>query len=199
MSLSPHLLKRIERIHSQISLFRVLEDYGYPIQSGYDREQQFPCDLHGDGTDGKPSARAYPGSHSWWCFACGRQRDAIATCQEKEGKTFSEAVRLLERRYNLPYLEVDDHTEAPEEFKEKSPWPDVQKRAQALLMSASTEQLLPLKVSLASWELFDKVSYLVSKKEMSESEAASTVDNLRVKLLERIQGLPNNSPLKDHK
>ena len=186
MQLNPHLQKRVDRIHKEISLFKVLEDYGYAVQATYDREQQFPCDLHGDGRDGKPSARAYPDSESWWCFACARQRDAIATCQEKEGKPFVEAIRILEKRYNLPYLEVEWSTsdEGVEEIK--SPWPEVQKRAAALLMSISNERLLSMKASIASWEFYDKLSYQVKEGTVSELDASNALESLRTKLMGKL-------------
>lgn len=58
--------RRAARIRTDIPITRVLEDYGYRVQD-VDRQQQFPCDLHGDGSDGKPSARVYPESNQWYC------------------------------------------------------------------------------------------------------------------------------------
>lgn len=94
-----------DRIRSEISIIQVLHDYGYSVDpDGSDREQQFSCDLHGDGSDGKPSARAYPGSSSFHCFACGRSRDAITLVREKEGIEFWPAVKILESKHGLPPL-----------------------------------------------------------------------------------------------
>jgi len=59
-----------DRIREEIPIARVLADYGYNIHGdGGDREQQFQCDLHGDGQDNKPSARVYPDSDSWYCVS----------------------------------------------------------------------------------------------------------------------------------
>ena len=53
-------MKRVEQIKEFVSIEQGLNDLGYRVQH-IDREQQFPCDLHGDGRDGKFSARVYPG------------------------------------------------------------------------------------------------------------------------------------------
>ena len=102
-----------DRIRSEIPIVRVLHDYGYSVDpDGADREQQFSCDLHGDGSDGKPSARAYPGSSSFHCFACGRSRDAITLVREKEGLEFWPAIRKLESDYGLPPLPWSDDSQS---------------------------------------------------------------------------------------
>ena len=76
---------RAQRIKELIPIEQVLSDYGYAVHSDLgEREQQFSCDLHGDGSDNRPSARVYPETSSWYCFACSKARDAIATAQEKE-------------------------------------------------------------------------------------------------------------------
>ena len=93
---------------------RVLSDYGYAVHpDGGDREQQFSCDLHGDGMDGTPSARLYPSSNSIFCFACNRYRDPIQLAREKEGLDFWKALDALERRYGLPSLPWEDEDERP--------------------------------------------------------------------------------------
>lgn len=59
---------RADRIREKIPIVQLLEDFGYGVRaSGGDREQQFSCNLHGDGQDNKPSARVYPDSDSWYC------------------------------------------------------------------------------------------------------------------------------------
>jgi len=94
-----------DRIRAEIPIVDVLYDYGYHVHpDGGDREQQFSCDLHGDGSDTKPSARVYPDSASFHCFACGRSRDAITLVREREGLDFWPAVKLLEAKYGLPPL-----------------------------------------------------------------------------------------------
>ena len=91
-----------DRIRAEVPIVDVLYDYGYRVHpDGEDREQQFSCDLHGDGSDTKPSARVYPESASFHCFACGRSRDAITLVREKEGVEFWQAVKMLEAKHNL--------------------------------------------------------------------------------------------------
>ena len=94
-----------DRIRAEVPIVDVLYEYGYHVHpDGEDREQQFSCDLHGDGADTKPSARVYPDSASFHCFACGRSRDAITLVREKEGIDFWPAVKALEARYGLDPL-----------------------------------------------------------------------------------------------
>lgn len=57
------------RINQHVSIENILAAYGYRVRPGGGREQQFSCDLHGDGRDGRPSARVYPDSNSWYCVA----------------------------------------------------------------------------------------------------------------------------------
>jgi hypothetical protein len=60
--------ERADRINQHVDIIKVLYDYGYRIHMGDGgQEQQFSCDLHGDGRDSKPSARVYPESKSWYC------------------------------------------------------------------------------------------------------------------------------------
>lgn len=60
--------QRADRIRALIPIEEVLLHYGYQVRADAGgREQQFCCDLHGDGQDTKPSARVYPESASWYC------------------------------------------------------------------------------------------------------------------------------------
>lgn len=97
-----------DRIREHVPILEVLVTYGYRVRADSgEREQQFQCDLHGTGRDNKPSARVYPESNSWYCFACDKTRDAIETVKAKEGVKFWEAVKLLETAYGLDPLPVD--------------------------------------------------------------------------------------------
>ena len=91
---------RAKRIKEEIPILSVLAGYGYDVH-GDTREQQFKCDLHGDGHDNAPSARVYPETNTWYCFACGKVRDSISTVMEKEGLDFNQACKGLEIKYNL--------------------------------------------------------------------------------------------------
>ena len=71
--------RRLEQIKQNVEITQVLSDYGYKIHlGGSSQEQQFPCDLHGDGSDGKPSARVYPATGQWYCVS---MQDRVLTNQ----------------------------------------------------------------------------------------------------------------------
>lgn len=93
-------MTRVERIREAVRITSLLSELGYRVVDD-EREQQFGCDLHGT-RDGKPSARVYPSSNSWYCFACGKYRDAIKTVMDKMEIDFRAALAWLEKTYNLP-------------------------------------------------------------------------------------------------
>lgn len=153
-----------------MSILAVLGSYGYSINdAGGHREQQFSCDLHGDGLDAKPSARVYPESSHWYCFACGTQRDAIQTVREKEGMNFLAALNALEQRYHLPPLPWEDEDrveeeERPEEGTVTSPVfsvEEVRLRVGTLLRGLTKEKTLGLERTLQLWEEHDMLSSLI--------------------------------------
>jgi len=134
-----------DRIRAQVPIVDVLYRYGYAVHpDGEDREQQFSCDLHGDGADTKPSARVYPESSSFHCFACGRSRDAITLVREKEGVTFWEAVKWLESQYGLDPL----------------PWSGPQEPQKDLALTKVTEAL-SADTSMSSAAILTRVSRLI--------------------------------------
>ena len=154
-----------DRIRQAVPILGVLADYGYDIDPrGGDVEQQFRCDLHGDGNDGKPSARAYPETHQFYCFACGRSRDVISLVQEKEGKKFWEAVALLERKAGLPSLpweETEKEASVTSQVREalasnESP-ERVISRLDSFLEGVTRDRALPAKKCAALWEARDRV------------------------------------------
>lgn len=153
--------RRIERIRAEIPIGRVLASYGYQVQD-VEREQQFPCDLHGDGIDSKPSARMYPANNAWYCFSCSQSRDAIQTVREKEGLDFIQAIDKLEKDYGLLPLPWED---GDQEFKPRdmvadildAPYIDpVRARCGKIIRTITVERSEPLPRVLKLWEVFDR-------------------------------------------
>jgi hypothetical protein len=138
----------------------VLVSYGYQVQD-VDRTQQFPCDLHGDGSDGKPSARVYPDSNQFYCFACRVSRDPIQLTREKEGLDFLPAIEKLEHDYGLPPLpwEDGDREEQPRDVVAAvldAPYVDpVRTRCERILKALTIERTEPMGKVLKLWEAFD--------------------------------------------
>lgn len=176
--------RRSERIRTKIPIVQVLADYGYQVDpSGGDREQQFSCNLHGDGRDGKPSARVYPVSNSWYCFACGVSRDAIKLVREREGLDWARACSVLERKYGLPPLPKTDDDDADETEPESTSdkvrsalnptrsFADDRARLVRLLEIDNQERALPMLAILRLWEALDRVDYGLENKVLSESQA----------------------------
>ena len=169
-----------DRIREEVSMVQVLSDYGYEVYPAEnDREQQFSCDLHGDGDDNTPSARFYPGGGQFFCFACGRSRDAIALVREKEGLGFWQAIRVLEKRYGLKPLpwepDAKDRPQTPRQAIEKAlrPTETVEEaftRVERFLMNLTREHSLPPQRCAGLWEAFDRVqAYLAD--ESNEEQA----------------------------
>ena len=161
--------QRADRIREEVSIVQVLADYGYMVDpAGEDREQQFSCDLHGDGRDTKPSARVYPVSASYYCFACGRSRDAIEIVREKEGLEFWESVRLLEKRYDLPSMpwaegdrDVGSRTvRGVDSALNRSVSPeDALARVARFVDNLCRERVIPAEKCASLWEAHDKVQH----------------------------------------
>ena len=179
--------RRADRIRATVSMARILADYGYPINpDGGDREQQYPCDLHGDGRDGKASGRLYPTSNSTYCFACGRARDGVAFTMEKEGLKFNEALDKIERRYALPPLphsveDEGDDSESIESMLAEKPasFEDESKRTEKFLRTITRNRALDMIVTLQLWAEFDRIQHGVSHESWADARGAAAMAVLR--------------------
>lgn len=189
--------KRADRIRAEVPIQRVLADYGYQVDAAYDGEQQFGCDLHGDGMDNKPSARVYPISASWYCFSCDRSRDAIETVREKEGMDFWAALKALETRHNLPALPWDDDDRVRDYHLETKPQGAVAQVAAALDPTKTfaddqrvvERHLLGLTADrdpgtmeglLKFWEQFDAIAWMVRMERWPEETGRARLQKLRI-------------------
>lgn len=195
MSFEDRIKERVARIHKHVPILEVLAQYGYAIHEDAEgREQQFSCDLHGDGQDGKPSARVYPDSSSWYCFGCSTSRDAIRTVQEKEGLSFSQACYKLEEQFNLSHPASWDpgewdqkHSENPEDairIDDATTFESEDRQTENLLLYLTQERILERQVCLLLWELYDRAVWSVHKEVWSESRGKEALVKLRAKTIE---------------
>lgn len=194
--------KRVERIKQAIPIAEVLRDLGYPVRvDAGQREQQFPCNLHGDGKDGKPSARIYPDSNSWYCFACSKTRDAIATVREREGLGFMEAVKFLEQKYGLPPLPWEDdlpqqtgpsaRSEIDQSINPAKTFEEVRRSAVSLLDMLTVDRSLPMDNILLFWEGLDRLTFKVESKEIPEHKGIAVCTQLWDRILQLLHGEPS--------
>jgi hypothetical protein len=156
--------KRADIINSNVDIYDLLIKYGYDV-SKYKREQQFSCDLHGDTSDDKPSARVYPDSNSWYCFACGKARDVIETVRDKESCDFNKACYIIEEWYGLEhYVYSGEKREEKNHYdsishREDDTVDSLKKQIEGLLGVSRIEKTLSLKHIIKFWELYDMVTY----------------------------------------
>jgi DNA primase len=180
--------RRAERIRLEVPIEQVLANYGFEVRvQGGAREQQFRCSLHGDGNDGKPSARCYPENNSWYCWACGRSRDAIQTVREKEGLSFHASLERLERMFTLPSLpwEDGDNQEAPTDplagafDRPERTFEDEARRVGRLIAAICTERALALALVLGLAEDYDRI---VNQAEANPDDAMGSLEKLRYRI-----------------
>lgn len=165
------------RILKQVPMSHLLYTYGYSvIDDGNQREQQFSCDLHGDGSDTKPSARLYPDSNKFYCFACGKVRDPVSFLMEKESLPFWRAVNNLESSYNLPHIDWSEETQPKDTLQSVfevdhtlTPMDNLQ-RVQTLLQASYVDDLDSYTI-VRLWEAHDKVLFYLQQGELEESVA----------------------------
>jgi len=181
--------QRASRIQELVPILDVLYEYGYRIDPGNLNPQQFSCDLHGSGMDRKPSGRVYPESNNWYCWGCGKSRDAIETVREKEHISFSEACRNLEKRFNLP--EVDwgasegtiENDEDAFALYTNPKFSEFQERCRRILDLETEDKDLPMQKILALWETFDQINFLVGKNVLTEERGVEAFDKIKEKVI----------------
>lgn len=176
--------KRVEQIKEKISVAQLLHDLGYSVMLEYEREQQFPCNLHGSGLDNKPSARYYPGSDSWYCFACNKSRDVIETIKDIHGKSFYEAVTFLEDTYALPSVpweESDYPVTEPPIDQNAVDYDTMNLRTSTLLTGLKGD--LPFETLFKMWNVYDMIDYNVSKGQMTNASGLTGLTKLHSKVM----------------
>lgn len=135
---------RAKNVQEHVSIFDVLEHYNIPIQTR-NRQSQYPCPLHGDGSDTAFSARVYPEDNATYCWACSKRRDCISFVCEKENLSFFQAIKELESRYGIPplpgyYQLLDDELKVSQEHPESK------------LVESLEALMTPEKASVPDWD-----------------------------------------------
>lgn len=184
--------ERIARV-KELSIADLMIEYGYSIRGG-DREEQFSCDLHGDGHDVKPSGRLYPDSNTFYCFTCDKTRDTIELVREKEGLDFWAAIRFLEEKYNLPalpwdgsYIKETPATQVVRKLDSRETFEDDLTRLTKFIQLETNDREIPMEDILAFWEARDRLAWLVGEKVMSEEKARLAAATLRERLQEVVR------------
>jgi len=180
--------RRLRRLR-RVPLVRLLARLGYEVDpDGEDIEQPFRCNLHGTGQDHKPSARTYPKSPRWHCFACSRSRDIVDTFRERTGATLEGALDRLEELAGLPPMsfEEPDEEAASPSWGEDDPAPteDPITMLDRLARMMARARALPLSTLLHAWELIDHAR---QDPEFAD-KLRPRVDELREKFARSAQG-----------
>lgn len=188
---------RAERIRAKVPIIQVLSDLGYDVDpSGGDREQQFSCDLHGTGQDNKPSARVYPESGGFYCFACDKTRDSIGLLMVKRNLDFSSACRALEQEFHLPPLPwSDDASSGPSPPSFQSDMDQIIRPTRgtdalragclAMLEAATVDRDFPMDVVMGWWELYDALAHNLDAGVMPQDKAAKAYARLRQRIIDK--------------
>ena len=181
--------RRLDRIKN-IPLAHVLHHLGYDVSENYQREQQFSCDLHGDGSDSKPSARLYNdevGKESWFCFACGKARDAVATYRDKYGLSFRDALSRIEKDFNLPSMGWEEPEQNFRDILKNQDYKDFDKELKSLesvLFFMTQDKSATLQETVNFWEAFDKVVYMTRAGLVDETQGRALIQQIREKVYE---------------
>lgn len=110
---------RKENIKQQVPCDEVLKHYGVDLLYT-DMEVQYRCPLHGDGRDMKKSARYYPEGDNTYCWGCQQYRDQISLVMDFEDCSFTKALSILERKWNVSGVpDMEDFSDPDSEIKEK--------------------------------------------------------------------------------
>jgi len=190
--------RRADRVKADVSVTQLLFDFGYLVRpEAGDREQQFPCNLHGDGQDNKPSARVYP-DNTWYCFGCDKMRDTIETVREIKGLGFIEAIQWLEEKYNLAPLpwEAGDYTpreksqgeQIREHLDPDKTFEDDKIILATLLEAVTGDRDLSMEEVTAFWEGLDKLVYLVGQELIPEVRARAAILGIKTRIMEALRG-----------
>jgi DNA primase len=138
----------------------------------------------------------YPDSASFYCFACGLARDAVALLRAKEGLSLKGAIHKLEVTYGLPALPWEDDRPVAEVTRDtvqarldpSRTFQDELKTFYSTLGWVTQERVLQMDQTLAFWEAGDQVSYKVGEGLMPEETGYKVLKVLQERLDQALRG-----------
>ena len=185
--------KRVARIQEVGNILNLLAYFGYDVRPEYHTEQQYSCDLHGDGSDNKPSARVYPDTNSTYCWACGEARDLVRMYMAKTGESFAKACYALEEEYGLEHLYYDTPQEpAPADLEKyryrsfteaKHAVSDLIRDSYRIDCSGFRSPYFTPAEYFRFWEAFDMICWQHREEVWDEKKAKTMLSKLQSKFL----------------
>ena len=157
---------RLQRVKESASLYDLLTAEGAEPRFA-DRSGQIPCCFtasHPKRGDVRPSARYYPKGErddheTYYCWVCTeRPLDVIGFLQRARGISFIEALRELERKYNVRY---DDIQLSPDIGKELDKMSRAKQQVDPKKMLAYSERLLLERKSSLGLKKFTSMCYFL--------------------------------------
>lgn len=110
--------RRIARIKEHAKIYDVIKYHGLEVRNGPEYGDDSPCKCPFHGYDNRPSAMVYYHSNTFFCFKCRKSHDLVSLEAHLSNTTYFSALRILEFRYNLPFIEGDkEEVEEVEEVK----------------------------------------------------------------------------------
>ncbi|WP_281616427.1 DNA primase [Flammeovirga sp. SubArs3] len=104
----------VEEIKRTLDIVEVVEDFVPLKKKG--KSWIGLCPFHVDNT---PSMYVTPSMNLYKCFSCGASGDAIKFVQEKEGKSYVEALKYLAAKYGIKIVEKKRSPEEEEKHKRR--------------------------------------------------------------------------------
>ncbi|OHX66858.1 DNA primase [Flammeovirga pacifica] len=104
----------VEEIKRTLDIVEVVEDFVTLKKKG--KSWIGICPFH---VDNSPSMYVTPSMNLYKCFSCGASGDAIKFVQEKEGKSYVEALKYLAAKYGIKIVEKKRSPEEEEKAKRK--------------------------------------------------------------------------------
>jgi len=164
------------KLNGQLKVTTVLKDLGYEVDPDDEEDQQFGCNLHG-GEDSHPSARVYPSTNSWYCFACKKTRDVVSTVCDVNNVDFKTALKYL---FDVYAIKIEKDIKEDEEEHDEGKI--MLTNLDSFLLLLTKARKLDKDKTVRIWSIFDNMSQQYSHKKIN----LTALENLILKLKSKI-------------
>jgi hypothetical protein len=173
--------KRKERIHEEVRFDDLIADL-----TGHTGEF-ISCPFHG--SDSSPSFKIYRGSNDGFCFGCPPGKgyyDHIRFVKEIRGVSWVEALRWIEKKYDLPPLPDVDYEDEEDEATIQITYTDL---CEPYLQKASRDVLLSKDSELADEYIriyFESADLIRMAEEARKQGEVEEADKLEIRATTRL-------------